>query len=117
MKNRNSYTQKQRLLGGLNRLRRDEDFEEVIARFLNDRKGHIVAEGVTYSADGESAWQVVHSTDHVNRFDVICDGERVAISNPRSLPTKWIRKRASKAKLANTNYYAINRTSSFSFTF
>jgi hypothetical protein len=39
MKNPNSYTPEQRRLGGLNRPRRDESFEEVLSRFKSDRKG------------------------------------------------------------------------------
>ena len=107
MRNPNSYTQKQRRLGGINRPRREETFEEVIARFHDDRKGLVIAEGATYTAKGESHWQVRHSTAHANQFDVVHDGVRIAKSNVRNLPTKWIRARAKTAKAGNVSYAAI----------
>lgn len=110
MKNPNSYTQEQRRLGGLNRPHREEAFEEVIARFHADRKGHVVAEGVTYSAKGESHWRVQHSTGHAEQFDVIHDGKRIAKANVRRLPAKWIRRRAKVAKSENTTYQALKPT-------
>ena len=104
MRNPNSYTPEQRRLGGLNRPKRDETFEEVLARFKQDRKGHVIAEGVTYSARGESRWQVRHSTDHAEQFDVLADGQRIAKAGPRKLPTQWIRGRAKRARETNTTY-------------
>lgn len=109
MRNPNSYTQKQRRLGGLNRPRREETLEEVLARFRDDRKGHVVAEGVTYSANGESHWKIQHSTAHAEQFDVVHDEMRIARANVRNLPTKWIRKRARVAKEKNTTYAAIGK--------
>jgi hypothetical protein len=107
MRNPNNYTQAQRRLGGLNRPKREERFEEVIARFRADRKGHVVAEGVTYSAQGESHWQVRHSTAHADQFDVLADGRRITRGGPRQLPTPWIRKKARAAKEQNATYAAI----------
>ena len=108
MRNPNSYTTEQRRLGGLNKPRRDETFEEVIQRFHDDRKGHVIAEGVTYTSRGQSRWEIRHSTAHANQFDVVQDGDVVAKGNPRSLPAKWIRTKARGAKKGNTTYSAIN---------
>jgi len=94
MRRPNRYTDLQRSLGGLNKPRREERFEEVVGRFNDDRKGAVIAEGVTYSATSISPWSIRHSTTHADQFDVVCDGETVATSGKRSLPTKFIRKRA-----------------------
>lgn len=108
MKNPNTYTQEQRRLGGLYGQHREETFEEMLARFKADRKGHVITEGVTYSSKGESHWRVQHSTDHAEQFDVVHNGKQIAKANVRRLPSKWIRRRAKVAKSENTTYAAIN---------
>ena len=103
MRNANRYTQKQRSLGGLNKPRRAERFEEVLARFHDDRKGLVIAEGCTNGI----FWQLRHSTKHARQFDVLHDGKLIARGNARSLPGKWIRAKARKAAKENTTYKAI----------
>lgn len=73
---------------------REETFEEIVGRFKDDRKGAVIAEGVTYSATSVKPWSVRHSTKHADQFDVVCDGRTVATAGPRSLPTRFIRRRA-----------------------
>ena len=94
MRRANRYTDRQRSLGGLNKPRREERFEEIVGRFKDDRKGAVIAEGVTYSATSSKPWSVRHSTKHADQFDVVCDGQTVATAGKRTLPTKFIRKRA-----------------------
>lgn len=106
-KKHRQFTLEQCSRGGRNRPKRDETFEEVIKRFHDDRKGHVIAEGVTYSAKGESHWQVRHSTAHAKQFDVVAGGRVIARGNPRSLPTPWIRKKTRKAKDENLTYQAL----------
>jgi len=105
MRNPNSYTQRQRSLGGINKPRRDETFEEALGRFKDDRKGAVIAEGVTYSATSVKPWSVRHSTRHADQFDVICDGQTVATAGKRKLPTKFIRRRVRTG--AKTSYASL----------
>lgn len=109
MKNPNTYTNKQRSLGGLNKPRREETFEEAISRFHDDRKGYVIAEGVTYTSEGERPWHIQHSTSHARRFDVVQGDKLIAKGNPRSLPAKWIRAKTRKAKEENVTYSAIGQ--------
>lgn len=102
------YTLEQCSRGGRNKPRHDETFEEVLGRFRDDRKGLVIAEGVTYTAKGESTWQVRHSTAHANQFDVVADGKVITRGNPRNLPTPWIRKKARQTKEENKTYLSLH---------
>ena len=103
MRNANRYTQRQRSLGGLNKPKHPERFEEVLARFQDDRKGFVIAEGCTNGI----CWQLRHSTKHARQFDVLHDGKLIARGNARSLPSKWIRRKAREAAKTNTTYQSI----------
>lgn len=96
MRKRNTYTKQQQSLGGLNKPRREERFEEIIERYKQDRKGTIIARGVTYSSNGIDHWQIAHSRTHTNKFEVMHNGYSIANAGPRKLPTKWIRNRTKQ---------------------
>lgn len=89
--------------------RREWDLHELVQAFHEDRKGHVIAEGVTYSASGATPWQLRHSTKHANQFDVLHDGKVIARGNARRLPTKWIRSKARTAQATNTTYESLSR--------
>ena len=107
MRKRNNYTKQQRSLGGLNKPRREERFEEIQQRFLDGRKGHVIAEGTTYTSKGQTGFKITHSKKHANSFDIIQGGATIKTANSRSLPTKWIRKRAKTAAKTNVTYQQI----------
>lgn len=104
---RRRYTPEQRSRGGRNRLRREERFEEVRARFLDDRKGFVIAEGL-YLLNGKLLPYVLrHSVSHVQKFDLVIDGRLHCCSGWRGLPCKWMRIRAREARRINVCYAAL----------
>ena len=106
MKNKR-YTTEQRSRGGKNKPKRETTYEEILARFHDDRKGYVIASGTTYTSKGQSTWTIRHSTKHCQQFDVIQNGSLIRRGGKRVLPAKWIRKKAKEASEKNTNYTAI----------
>lgn len=44
-------------------------------RALHDRRGELIAEGVSYSKRGAKSWRIVHSiAGRVNQVDLLIDG-------------------------------------------
>jgi len=104
---RRRYTPDQRSRGGRNKPRREERFEEIRARFLQDRKGHVIASGI-YAMNGRVFDYVLrHSIFHAQKFDLVLDGKIYCSCGLRGLPTAWMRKRARLAKEENVTYDAL----------
>lgn len=65
---------------------RVEPFEEIVARAKWDRKGRVIREGVTYSAQTANHWQVRWSLDgRCDQLDLLFGGEVVFTGGKRRL--------------------------------
>jgi len=109
---RRRYTPEQRSRGGRNKSRREERFEEIRARFFDDRKGFVIASGV-YAMDGRVFdYALRHSVSHAQKFDLLLDGRLHCCCGARRLPAAWMRKR-KRARIAleeNTTYDALKQS-------
>ena len=104
---RRRYTSKQRSRGGFNKPRREERFEEIRARFFDDRKGFVIASGI-YAMNGRVFDYVLrHSVSHAQKFDLLLNGRLYCCCGVRRLPSPWMRRRARIAREENTTYKAI----------
>lgn len=108
-RNKLRFSRERCVKGARNRSGHEERFEEVLARFRDDRKGYMVTEGVTYTSRGAEPFALRHSLGHAKQFDVLFAGRVLLSAGERSLPTKWLRRRARDANEHNITYAAIGQ--------
>lgn len=73
------------------RIDRGVDAETLRRRALDDARGQVLREGVTYRASGVTRWRVVRSVlGRTNQRDVILNGQLFKTCGPRRLPA-WLR--------------------------
>jgi hypothetical protein len=66
------------------------DPETLRKREQFDTKGTILREGCTYTATGETIWQVRRSiVGRVDQLDLVANGETIRTSGPRRLPRRF----------------------------
>lgn len=72
---------------------RDEcgpDADTMRKRSLDDARGLVVREGCTYTATGETNWQIRRSiAGRVDQFDLVANGSVLRTSGPRKLPARF----------------------------
>lgn len=72
------------------RLTRDPDADTVMRRALHDARGTVIREGCTFTARGETHWQVRRSLrGRTNQFDLVANGRVVKTCGRRALPLRF----------------------------
>ena len=74
---------KKRMLAGV-------DAETVAWRSKDDRRGLVLRQGCTYSANGNTEWLVRHSVSgRSDQFDLVANGSVVKTAGARRLPARF----------------------------
>jgi len=70
---------------------REPDYETQRARALDDRRGKVLREGVSWIAGVETRWLVRHALrpGRVNQFDLLANGILVRTCGARRLPRRF----------------------------
>jgi hypothetical protein len=72
------------------RMEREPDADTMRKRALDDARGQLVREGCTYTATGQTDWQVRRSVDgRVDQFDLVASGATLRTAGPRKLPPRF----------------------------
>lgn len=73
------------------RLLREPDFETQRRRALEDRRGKVVKEGVSWIEGKETRWQVRHAMRpaRVNQFELVANGIVIRVCGVRRLPRRF----------------------------
>ena len=67
-----------------------EDWGSQYLRAQHDAKGQVLREGCTYTATGETLWQVRRSiAGRCDQLDLVANGKTVRTSGPRKLPERF----------------------------
>ena len=57
------------------RMSREPDWDEMRMLSLQDRRGKVIREGITYRASGETTWQVRHAIGgRTNQVEIVVSG-------------------------------------------
>ena len=75
---------------------RDPDYETIRKRALDDRRGTVLREGMTYHGDGRiTKWHIRHSINgRTDQFDLVANGRVWLCSGPRKIPRDFRPNRA-----------------------
>lgn len=69
---------------------REPDYETLRYRALHDRKGKVIREGATFTALGETHWQVRHSAGgRTDQLDLVANGTVAKTCGSRRMPRRF----------------------------
>jgi hypothetical protein len=81
------------------RMDRGPDADTLRKRALDDARRQIVREGCTYTATGQTNWQVRRSiAGRVDQLDLVANGQTICTAGPRKMPARF----RPQIKLART---------------